>query len=358
MRRSIFSPTLSGTKIRGLADLALGVLKLHQIAPETSRLGFLYAHIYLNLAMYYQRCGEPIEFLHHLSLARRTSTKAAPEAKPDFSYEMGNFYYHNGYLLQAVDAYHDSIKGLLERFAAGDLEAILTKRRAIEFPLKRIITGLRHLEAYDLADEITEGIKVYSDVYSKRFLQELSWESHWRQSQREDNYNVLYYQVKKGKPHYSGKYLIDCLFLRVYESRQEAWNFGQIAKPSTLFRNKALMSKANSKSHKALILLENMGDAARPFDTKLEMAVKCYKLIGEMLTPDHKRLTMAILRKWASYHNLGELEAFLARDADTWQQNLRLTPEGSGQEGERQTQSVVQPILDHLRESLPFTNAS
>lgn len=350
MRRYIFSSTLSASQVKSLADQALGILRIHQIAPDTSRLGFLYSRIYLALAMFYQRQGEPIAFLHQLSLAKRAAAKAAPEAKPDFAYEMANFYYHNGYLLQAIDAYHTSITAILQRFADGDLEYVATQRHAIEFPLKRIITALRHLAAYDLADEITAGIKVYSDLYSRRFLTELSWEQLWRQSARDGHFNAMYYDVKKGKAHHNGKYLLDCLFLRVFESRQESWDFGQIAKPSTLFRNKSLMKKANSKSHKTLILIENLGDSARPFETKLEMAVKCYNLIGEMLTPDHKKLTLEILHRWTGYHNLTELQEFLARDIATWQANLTW---GSDKAADNEKTA----ILDHLAESLPFASS-
>lgn len=375
MRRSIFSPTLSATKIRGLADLAIGVLRLHQIAPETSRLGFLYSQVYMNLAKFYQRQGQPAESLHHLSLARRAAAKSAPEAKPDFAFEMGNYYYHNGYLLQAIDSYHESMQAVLKRFDAGDLAYVASQRFAIEFPLKRIVTALRHLGEYTLAEEITTGIKAYSELYSRRFLLELNWEQLWRKAQQESNYNGMYYQVKKGKSHYQGKFLIDCLFLRVDESRLESWNFGQIAKPSTLFRNKSLMKKANSKSHKSLILIENLGDSSRPFDNKLDMAVKCYNLIGEMLTPDHKILTLRILHRWAGYHNLTELEHLIARDMEIWQQNVfrevneLKKPSGAllGQKSSehhsvgqltKEPGSKEKPsqILEELRDTLPFVH--
>lgn len=352
MRRCIFSSTLSSAQIKGLADQAIGVLRIHHIAPDTSRLGFLYSRVYLTLAMFYQRQGEPIAFLHQLSLAKRAAAKAAPEAKPDFAFEMANFYYHNGYLLQAIEAYHDSITAILARFAEGDLGYVAKKRHRIEFPLKRIITSLRHLAAFDLADEITAGILAAQDFYSQRFLTELSWEELWRKSAKDGHFNAMYYSVKKGRPHHNGKYLLDCLFLRVFESRQEAWDFGQIAKPSTLFRNKSLMKKANSKSHKTLILIENLGDSARPFDTKLEMAVKGYKLIGEMLTPDHKKLTLDILHRWTGYHNLMELQEFLARDIAAWQANLTLSGEG------QQVGTDQEAILHHLARSLPFAGQS
>lgn len=293
------------SEVKKFTDLALNILKINKINPNTSRMAFLYSEIYLLVAKYKLSNGQEIESLKNFSLAKRYSSKSTPEAKPNFTLFKADFYFSTGFILKSLEVYHQS---LLENLEKGE------GKKEIEYSILKIIKGLRFINDISLANQLDEKITTYSEYYSTQLISELKWERIWRKSQSENNYYSLFYQTKKGKSHHKGSFILDCLYLSAARINREKIEFKNFPKPSTVFRNKGMTNSMNLFSLKNLMLIEQLDDPSRPLEAKLEISTKILKNAKRILNPDHKQCTYEILSDWTIFHNFMDINEMIVKE--------------------------------------------
>lgn len=272
---------LHPSQIRDLINLAETTLKVFQIAPQTSRLAFLYGELSMMASQIYLKDGFFWKATWEQYVAMHLSGDALPGGKAYVDLLFGIKFLRLGHGARALDFFKDAeaLGGAGDVWRLARIHRIRTLR----------LTG-KHQEALQL-------IRATSHQHDNEDLQrELDWEMACCGIQETQKLDLLHELVQKGSSHYQASYVLEFYFWALAVPTTQ-W-LSKTSRIRTLVRDEELGLKDSSFYYGIARDLE------RAYDEKLNLTHRLQTLGGileklpQCHSVDRQLLILAAVGRW------------------------------------------------------------
>lgn len=286
---------LKPRQVGKLVSLAEAILATQGVHPNSPKLGFLYAELYLAVSQIHTQQGRHWESLWEQQLATYLSPTTSG----------------GGAGFQALALGIRSLRLGHARFAADQLEkaesAGLTPPYLSRAKLERL-KALRLCGDLDGADRVPLEVTPGFSAAEKR---ELEWEKLCRESQRTGSVSSLVLSVQKNKSHHSPAYLCEALlWSRIVKSREWIQRF-----PTA--RSMARNPHASLKSSYLfdwVTTFESCYDPAIPGILRLRRLGLQLADVAQLPSIDTELLVWAAAARWLARNRMEELAEVVRRE--------------------------------------------